>query len=167
MPFKLLDVDLEKDCDELTECKWDSYENPFQNFFRLVGPVLGDGPNARAEAIRENAERHLAAHRSNPSSYWQKVVNDNGKIVGAALWNICHTNPFEKSTHSEITWYPPGETREYVTECMQIFGAARARMATRPQVCMQAFPVQLFAPMLIKCQFCISFSRTRTIDAKA
>ena len=167
MPFKLLDVDFEKDWDEVTECKWDSYENPLQNFFRLFGPVLGEGPNARKEAIKANAERQLAAHRSNPRSYWQKVVNDDGKIVGAALWNICHTNPFEGSDHSEAVWYPPGETREYVTECMQQFGAARARMATRPQVCTQAFPTQLVAPMLIKCQFCISFSHTPTIDAKA
>lgn len=59
MPIKLDDVDLEKDIDELITCEWDSYENPFQPFFRLFCPVVGDGPDDHAESIKHGTKRQL------------------------------------------------------------------------------------------------------------
>ncbi|KAJ3454635.1 hypothetical protein MRS44_013235 [Fusarium solani] len=64
-----------------------------------------------------------------------KVIDDNGKIVGACLWKICPTNPFEKHDgYSEAYWYPEGETREYVSKCLEQFDAPRRKMGARPQL---------------------------------
>ncbi|EEU33988.1 uncharacterized protein NECHADRAFT_55801 [Fusarium vanettenii 77-13-4] len=135
MPFKLLEVDTATDFEEVIECQWAAYENPFQSFFRLFCPVHGDGPTARAESIKECIARQLDWHNSDPTSYWGKVIDDNGKIVGACLWKICPKNPFEKHDgYSEAYWYPEGETREYVSKCLEQFDAPRRKMGARPQL---------------------------------
>ena len=126
-----------KDFTELIECEWDSYENPDQTFFRLFCPIHGTGHSARDYALKEATARQLEWHTSDPTSYWQKVVNDEGKIVGGALWKICPTNPFEHpDDHSEVYWYPKGSKRVYVAQALEIFEAPRMRMEQRPQVCM-------------------------------
>ena len=137
MPFKLEDVNYETDFAELIACEWDSYENPLQPFFRLFCPVLGTGPDARSESVKEATARQLDWHKTEPGSYWQKVVDvDSGKIVAGALWKINETNPFEHpDEHAEAYWYPEGGQRDYATKALAIFEAPRARMAQRPQVC--------------------------------
>jgi hypothetical protein len=136
MSFTLQEVDPEKDFAELIECEWDSYENPDQTFFRLFCPVYGTGPSARPDSVKEATARQLDWHKSDPTSYWQKVVNKEGKIVGGALWKICPTNPFEHpEDHSEVYWYPKGGQRDYVAHALELFEAPRMRMAQRPQVC--------------------------------
>lgn len=137
MTFKLEEIDVTEDFTELIECEWNSYENPFQTFFRLFWPIIGDGPNAREDSLKECIERQLDWHRSDPTSYWHKVVDtDTGKIVAAALWKICPSNPFEHpDEHSEAYWYPEGGQRDYLTKCLKQFDASKAKMAPRPQVC--------------------------------
>ena len=135
--FTLQEVDPAKDFTELIECEWDSYENPDHTFFRLFCPIHGTGHSAREDALKEATARQLEWHTSDPTSYWQKVVNDEGKIVGGALWKICPTNPFEHpDDHSEVYWYPKGSKRDYVAQALEIFEAPRMRMGQRPQVCM-------------------------------
>ena len=137
MPFDLQDVDIPADFEELIACEWASYETPHQTFFRLFCPISGSGPDARAESLREATKRQLDWHRSDPTSYWQKVTDrDTGKIVAAALWKICETNPFEHAdTHSEAYWFPEGGQRDFVNKALEQFDAPRARMAPRPQLC--------------------------------
>lgn len=136
MSFTLQEVDPAKDFAELIECEWDSYENPYQTFFRLFCPIHGTGPSTRAESLKEATARQLQWHTSDPTSYWQKVVTDDGKIVGGALWKICPTNPFEHpDDHFEATWYPKGCQRDYVSHALEIFDTPRMRMGPRPQVC--------------------------------
>jgi len=136
MPFKLEEINPATDFDEIIECEWISYENPFQTFFRLFCPIIGDGPDDRQESMKESTTRQLEWHQSDPTSYWQKVVDvDTGKIVAAALWKICPTNPFEHADdHSEAYWFPKGGQQDFVTKCLKQFDAPRARMAPRPQV---------------------------------
>jgi hypothetical protein len=138
MPFALLEVDTATDFVELIECEWISYEKPDQTFFRLFCPIQGTGPTAREDSIKESTSRQLAWHLADPTSYWQKVVNEEDKIVAGALWKICPTNPFEHhdEDHSEVTWYPEGGQRDYVSQALERFDAPRMRMAQRPQVCM-------------------------------
>ncbi|KAH8672156.1 hypothetical protein BGZ61DRAFT_482505 [Ilyonectria robusta] len=95
MPFKLLEVDTATDFEEVIECQWAAYQNPFQSFFRLFCPVHSDGPTAQAESLKECIACQLDWYNSDPTSYWGKVIDDNGKIVGACLWKICPTNLFE------------------------------------------------------------------------
>lgn len=139
MPFKLVEVDLTKDFDQVIEVQWASYETPLQSFFRMFCPLRGDGPTARQESLRECTDRQLEWHKSDPTSYWAKVVDENDNMAGACLWKICPTNPFEKDDHSEVYWYPEGEAREYVGKALQQFDEPRRRMGARPQVC-ETFP---------------------------
>ncbi|KAI9737631.1 MAG: hypothetical protein M1818_005635 [Claussenomyces sp. TS43310] len=135
MPFKLVEIDAAADFDQLIECEWISYENPLQNFFRLFCPLRGTGPTARKESLREATSRQLEWHESDPTSYWQKVINEEGKIAAGALWKICPTNPFEhQDEHSEAYWFPEGSQRNFVTKALEIFDAPRSRMAQRPQL---------------------------------
>lgn len=136
MTFKLLEVDLANDFDQVIECQWASYEKPYQPFFRLFCPLLGDGPSAREESLKESTARQLGWHGGDSTSYWGKVINDDGTIVGACLWKICPTNPFEDySAHEDADWHPEGERREYVSRCLEQFDLPRSRMGARPQVC--------------------------------
>lgn len=137
MTFKLEDINPATDFAELIECEWISYEKPLQPFFRLFCPIIGDGPNARQDSMKESTARQLEWHNSDPTSLWHKVVDvDTGKIIAAALWKICPSNPFEHpDDHSEAYWFPEGGQRDFVTKCLERFEAPRARMAQRPQVC--------------------------------
>ncbi|ATZ57210.1 hypothetical protein BCIN_14g03700 [Botrytis cinerea B05.10] len=136
MPLELKDVDYVKDFQELIECEWISYENPQQSFFRLFCPIIGAGPTAREESLKECTSRQLQWHQSDPTSYWHKVIDtESGKIVGAALWKICPTNPFEhEDDHSEVSWYPEGGQRDFVAAALQRFDAPRERLAPKPQL---------------------------------
>ncbi|KAH7121841.1 acyl-CoA N-acyltransferase [Dactylonectria estremocensis] len=135
MPFTLLEVDFAADFSDVIECQWLSYEQPLQKFFRMFCPLSGDGPAARAESLRESVAFQLDWHRTDPAGHWRKVVDENGKIVGACLWKIYKTNPFEKpDDHTGAEWYPEGETREYVNKCLEQFDAPRRGMAARPHV---------------------------------
>ncbi|KAI5458830.1 hypothetical protein BGZ63DRAFT_52758 [Mariannaea sp. PMI_226] len=135
MPFQFLEVDIAKDFDDLIECQWVSYENPLQIFFRMFCPLRGNGPLARAESLQESVSLQLDWHKSDPTSHWVKVVDDNGNIAGAGLWKVCAENPFAKpDDHSNAYWYPEGETREYVSQCLEQFDAPRRKMGARPQV---------------------------------
>jgi len=136
MPLKLEEVDVDADFKELIACEWESYENPLQSFFRLFCPIRGDGPHAREESLAECTERQLEWHRSDPTSYWQKVVDTTtGKIIAGALWKICPTNPFEHPEQEDATWFPEGGQRDFVNQALERFGAPRATMGQRPQVC--------------------------------
>ncbi|KAM3071211.1 hypothetical protein ACMFMF_007682 [Clarireedia jacksonii] len=136
MSFKLEEVNPATDFDELIECEWISYENPYQSFFRLFCPIIGDGPNAREESLKEATARQLEWHQSDPTSYWHKIVDPkSGRIAAAALWKIHPTNPFEhQEDHSEAYWFPEGGQRDFVTKALQRFDAPRAKMGQRPQV---------------------------------
>jgi hypothetical protein len=136
MPFKLEDVNNDFDFDELIACEWESYENPLQPFFRLFCPILGTGPNARAEAIEDSTKRQLVLHKSEPSSHWQKVTDtDTGKIIAGALWKIYMTNPFEHEEDFEPFWYPEGSQRDFVKKALEQFDVPRAKLAQRPHLC--------------------------------
>ncbi|KAI6775966.1 hypothetical protein HG530_002724 [Fusarium avenaceum] len=135
MTLKLVEVDTATDFEELIACQWASYENPLQPFFRMFCPLLGEGPTAHADSLKESVKLQLKWHNEDPTSYWGKVVDDNGKIVGGCLWKICPTNPFDtEDDHSYAYWQPEGERREFISQALKQFDAPRARMGIRPQV---------------------------------
>lgn len=166
MAFKLLEVDLANDFDQVIECQWVSYEKPYQSFFRLFCPLLGDGLSAREESLKESTARQLAWHNGDSTSYWAKVVNNDGIIVGACLWKICPTNPFEDyKAHDDADWHPEGERREYVSRCLEQFDLPRSKMGARPQVCKSSWLSS--TPQLTLHQTSTSSTPTQTTAAKA
>ncbi len=87
MPLKLDEVDSAIDFPNLIACEWDSYENPDQKVFRLFCSPPWTGPTSRANAIKECTARQLEWHRSDPTSYWQKVTDTETRmIVAGGLW---------------------------------------------------------------------------------
>lgn len=135
MPLTLLPVETEADFAEVVECQWASYENPLQSFFRMFCPLHGEGPTARTESIKESTKDQWRLHTEDDKSHWIKAVDDTGKVVGASLWKICPTNPFENEDDGEVFWYPPGEARDYVSQAVELFDAPHRKMLARAQVC--------------------------------
>ncbi|ENH62193.1 hypothetical protein FOC1_g10015157 [Fusarium oxysporum f. sp. cubense race 1] len=132
MTLKLIEVDTATDFEELIACQWASYENPLQPFFRMFCPL---NASTHAESLKESVALQLKWHNEDPTSYWAKVVNDDGKIVGGCLWKIYSENPFDTDEdHSYAYWQPEGERREFITQALKQFDAPRARMGARPQV---------------------------------
>lgn len=137
MPFRLEKVTDESDFNELTSCQCESFRSPPQPFLNIFVPAHGPAPNGQARLDREFASRQSEWHRSNPASYWQKIVDsDSGELVGGALWHINESNPFE--SHGEplvLDWYPEGNQRDFMTQAHVQFVTPRMKMIPRPHVC--------------------------------
>ena len=99
-----------------------SYETPYNPIFTLFCPVLGSHQTAREESIAEAQVRQLQWHRSDPSSHWIKVVDEDnaGKVVGAALWHVYDQNPYARPSEMEMTcyWWPGGPKRAMADQAM-------------------------------------------------
>ncbi|KAI1357839.1 acyl-CoA N-acyltransferase [Xylaria arbuscula] len=136
MPLDLVELDATTDFPAIARCMFESHEVPEQKFFEAFFPTLGDGGHqAREDAIAECATRLASWHAEDPTSYWQKVVDtDTGRIAGAALWNICETDPFAEEHEMEVTWFPDGQARRFVEQFLDMYERPRARVGRRPQV---------------------------------
>lgn len=136
MAFKLVEIDPKIDFAAISRCMFESHETPEQPFFQAFFPTHGTGHQAREQAIAEGATRLYSWHTEGPTSYWQKVVDTStGRIAGAALWNICHEDPFAGEDQMEVTWFPNDQSREFVEQFLQVYEKPRARVGRRPQVC--------------------------------
>ena len=167
MLFRLADVDTDDDdFGELIACLWESFDRPYQPFYRLYCPMLGTGPTARAEALQESTQHFRDWHRDDPASYWQKVTDvDTGKIVAGALWKIYKSNPFEKPEDYEPYWYPEGSRRDFVRQAIKQFSFPRSQFAQRPQICtsvLDFFFISL-SPLDVSCESSWKF---QTVNAK-
>jgi len=139
MPFDASQVSADDDFDELVRVEWASYEQPYCRLIRLFFPIFGDGPEARAAALKESTERQLRWHRGDPTSHWIKAVDsETGKIAGAACWHIYETNPYGVQSEEECTWYPKGESRKMANSLMGQFLTPRMKYMTKPHICMIA-----------------------------
>ncbi len=125
MTFKVLEVDLDQDFDELFAVEWTAWMNPPQALWELMFPVVGDGPDAEAAAIRDGAARQLLASKGDPHDRWVKVVDtDTNKIVAGALWKFYDTNPYRAPLDDfDAVWCPPGELKEL---CNQMYTQLQA-----------------------------------------
>ncbi|KAI0531705.1 acyl-CoA N-acyltransferase [Xylaria digitata] len=135
MALKLQEIDPETDFPALAKCLFESYEDPPQKFFHVFFPIHGTGDEARNEAIKEAADRLKLWHTHDPSSYWQKVVDEEtGKIAGGALWNIHEKNPFENPTPSAPTWFPDDGSRRFVEKALENHSRPRSQVAQKPHL---------------------------------
>jgi hypothetical protein len=139
MPLTLQEIDPDNDFPELARCLFESYEDPPQKFFHVFFPIHGDGAEAREEAIKEAADRLKLWHTHDPSSYWQKVVDEEtGKIAGGALWNIHKANPFANPTPPTVSWFPDGGSRRFVEKALVNHNRPRSKVAQKPHICKYA-----------------------------
>jgi hypothetical protein len=136
MALKLQEIDPEKDFPGLARCMFETYEDPPQKFFHIFFPIHGTGDEAREAAIKEAADRLKLWHTHDPSSYWQKVVEEEtGKIVGGALWKIHHENPFVNPPPSEVSWFPDDGSRRFTEKALENHTRPRSEVAQKPHLC--------------------------------
>lgn len=85
MAFKLTVVTSDTEFDELVRCEFDAYESPQCNLKQLFFPIQDSSPTARDAAIKDAVKRQTHWHRSEPTSQWIKVIDEeSGNIAGAA-----------------------------------------------------------------------------------
>ncbi|KAK2764021.1 hypothetical protein FQN54_009640 [Arachnomyces sp. PD_36] len=128
MPLHLQKVTSTTDFHTLIPCQWASFSNPPQPFFSIFFPILGTHPTARQDSILESTQRQIEWHNSDPTSYWQKIVDsETGDIAGGALWKICEKNPFEGVEGEEVVagWYPEGVRREFMSQALKQYVTPR------------------------------------------
>ena len=137
MPLRAAELDADADFDGLIACEWAAFEEPFQGILRIICPIVGTGPAARADSLKESTQRQLAWYKSDPAAHWQKAVDDDGRIVGGALWKVFGGNPFAKSSGRPApTWQPEGPQRDFAGAVLERLDVSRKEKARRAQVCM-------------------------------
>jgi len=137
MPFELLEVTSDSEFKPLIEAEWDSYEHPYTRILNTFFPIKGNTPEAHAERIADSRNRQLEEHRKSPASHWFKVIDtETQEIVGGAQWFVFEENPYATSEGEdhEITWWPVGEDREFVTALMAQFVQARMTYMQKPHM---------------------------------
>ena len=67
MPLELQESNSESDFDIIVPLQWEAFDNPPDPWITLFFPILGTGPNARAEAIRESKERQWHSTKEDPT----------------------------------------------------------------------------------------------------
>ncbi|KAI1109205.1 hypothetical protein F5Y14DRAFT_458482 [Nemania sp. NC0429] len=135
MPLELSEIDAAVDFPALTRCLLESYNDPVQSFVNVYLSPRGENESANEERVKEAANRFAEWHAHDPSSYWQKVVDTGtGEIVGGALWNIHHDNPFAQPEGLEATWFPGSGSRRFAEEFLRQYSIPRALVGQKPQV---------------------------------
>ena len=115
-----------------------AFETPYNAIFTLFCPVLGSHPTAREESIAEAQVRQLQWHRSDPTSHWIKVIDEDnaGKVAGAALWHVYDHNPYAKPPETETTcyWWPEGPKRAMADQAMDQLTKGRDSKMNKPHL---------------------------------
>ena len=115
-----------------------SHETPYNPIFTLFCPVLGSHQTAREESIAEAQVRQLKWHRSDPSSHWIKVVDEDnaGKVVGATLWHVYGYNPYARPSEMEMIccWWPKGPKRAMADQAMGQLMKPRVTRMNKPHL---------------------------------
>lgn len=133
MEFKLSEVDLNADFDELMTVMWDAHEQPDQPFFRLFCPI-NDG-NYKS-SLEESTMRMREWDLHDPHARWLKVQDTStGRIAGAAWYKIYEENPFANTEDEVADWYPDDSSRDFVSQAIGQMDDPRRELAARPQVC--------------------------------
>jgi hypothetical protein len=136
MPLELSGLSSDTEFPELVYVEWESFEKPCCKLIRLYFPVHGDGPEARAAALKESTERQIGWHRSDPTSHWIKITDtDTGALAGASYWHIYESNPYANVSDDECTWFPAGEDREIANQLMGQFLESRMKYMAKPHLC--------------------------------
>ena len=135
MPFTLSKVSTESEFAEVVACEWAAYKTPYNAIFSLFFPVFSSSENARREAYEESLARQLEWQRTDPTSEWIMVRdNDTGEVAGGALWHFHETCPPPGPPAEEITcdWWPEGPMRAIADQMMVQFVGAKSFYVKQP-----------------------------------
>lgn len=106
MALKSLLFESDEDFAEMMPGLWESFENPFNSFLRIVFYLKGNSPKERTQSIDTAAAGTLALHKMIPNSQWMKVVHE-GKLVAAANWILNKESPYTSPQEPMIAvWWP-------------------------------------------------------------
>jgi hypothetical protein len=104
-------------------------------------PVYGYTETERAASVEADADRKWQSHVTNPASHWIYVTEESSEeVIGVAEWIINVENPYPNGpVKLECTWFPEGETRDFVTELMNQCFCPRMNWMDRPHIgkCLQ------------------------------
>lgn len=105
--------------------------------FPWMHPVDGHTEDDRLASIKADADRRWTSHKSNAASHWFAVTHvPTGQVVGATEWQVYTDNPFPSGpVKLECTWFPEGETRDFVTEVINQCYYPRMNWMDRPHIC--------------------------------
>lgn len=136
MALKLVEVVTDDEFNDIVRCEFDSYDTPVCKLKDLFFPIKGEATAENRDiAIAEATKRQTLWHRSDPSSLWIKVVDEeNGKVAGAACWHIYDANPFAEPAEGECDWWPAGEHRDMANTLMGQFMTPRMTWMAKPHV---------------------------------
>lgn len=155
MRLSLQEVSWDDEFKEIVHCERTAYETPYNGVFTLFCPVIGNHESARAEALEEAENRQRQWHKSDPTSHWIKVVDeDNGdKVAGAALWHIYEASPYAKPPEHEMTcyWWPEGPKRAMADQAMGQMVGPRIERMNKPHLRTLKCFVRLFQRLLVGC----------------
>jgi len=123
MPIKLHELN---DADDnvfasITAVESDSFHNPYYGFWHVF-----NGPSPE-----ELAERQLSWHKSDPTSHWIYVTDEEtGEVIAAAQWNVHPEGHFAKASDDvKPYWMPEGTTKDVASQLLhQFFSLRRERM---------------------------------------
>ena len=142
MALQLHEVTSDAEFREVVEVEWAAYSRPHCRLRSLYFPVLGTDEEARTAAFEQSIEHQIAWHRSDPTSHWIKVVDGaSEKVVGAALWHVYESNPYDSSDEEEeeCTWWPEGEGREMANGLMRQWVKPKMKFMAKPHMCLYTF----------------------------
>lgn len=152
MPFKLLKVREDAEFDELMSVWRTSFTKPLCKLWPLFTgdrTPLSISPN---ESMRlEYTNRFIAWHRSDPTSTWLKVIDeDTQKVVGGGRWSIYEGNPYDvEGCHKvEAVWWPEGGERAVASGLLARFLESAVVNMNRPHVCKLFSSLQVFITVL-------------------
>ncbi|KAI0151791.1 hypothetical protein GGR57DRAFT_492808 [Xylariaceae sp. FL1272] len=135
MPLVLEDIDPEKDFPSIARCMFESYEDPPQPCIQLWFPIHGNDDDSRERAIEDAAKQLKQSNANDPTSYWQKIVDDeSGRIAGGALWSIFEQNPFTNYEPRQAPWFPDDGSRAYAETALRIHVTPRLLCSQRPHI---------------------------------
>ena len=102
----------------------------------ILFPILTEGPDARAIAIRESAERVSQEEMAASNRHWAKIVEaESGRIVATCSLQVYHEDPFTGRPEIEATWWPDGERRRFATRWVRTLKAPHRKYMSKPHVC--------------------------------
>ncbi|MCJ1313867.1 hypothetical protein MMC25_007547 [Agyrium rufum] len=142
MPLKLEEVALEGDFQSITEVTWAAYEDPPQGIFHLLYPIWGEGPQARAEGLKDAEQRVKEDYQYDPSSKWLKVIDtESHQTAAVALWHIYESNPFVDDPPEslvEVDWWPEeGDGRKFIAMIADQMVRPRMLNHRRPHILLE------------------------------
>ncbi|KAK6208253.1 hypothetical protein LQW54_007035 [Pestalotiopsis sp. IQ-011] len=100
MPLKLYHVTTDEIFKSVVEVEIEAYSNPYNGVFEIT----------RGTSQEECCSRQLSWHKSDPSSHWLYVIDEeSGQVLGGAQWNIHRSNPYEVAQPMRTAYWLPDD----------------------------------------------------------